>query len=73
MMEGDFFVNLVKDSNLLVKKLGIIFPPSLNGVHWLYQIIFNLTGLMNLLTFIVVGIISFLIMLFLSGPYSLTD
>lgn len=65
MMEGDFFVNLVKDSNLLVKKLGIIFPPSQWGALALSNY-FNLTGLMNLLTFIVVGIISFMIMLFLS-------
>ena len=66
MMEGDnFLVNLVTDSNLLVKKLGIMFPPSQWGALALSNY-FNLTGLINLLFFIAVGIISFMLMLVLS-------
>lgn len=62
---NDFIVNLIKDSNLLVKKLGVSFPPSQWGALALANYL-NLTGLINLLTFIGVAIISFIIMILLS-------
>lgn len=66
IMQGDnFLMNLITDSNLLVKKLGLGFPPSQWGALSLANNS-NLIGLVNLLSFIGVGIISFFIMLFLS-------
>ncbi|MCQ4923507.1 hypothetical protein CIW83_02595 [Tissierella sp. P1] len=66
IMQGDnFLMNLVADSNLLVKKLGLGFPPSQWGTLALVNNS-NILGLINLLSFIGVGIISFFIMIFLS-------
>ncbi|MDR7856549.1 putative ABC transporter permease subunit [Tissierella sp.] len=66
LLQGDdFFVSLVTDSNLLLKKLGLGFPPSQWGALALANSS-NSLGLINLLSFIGVGIISFFIMLFLS-------
>lgn len=66
IMQGDnFLMNLISDSNLLVKKLGLGFPPSQWGTLALANNS-NIVGLINLLSFIGVGIISFFIMLFLS-------
>lgn len=66
LMQGDdFIINLVKDSNFLVKKLGLVFPPSQWGTLALSNISSTL-GLINLLSFIVVSIISFFIMILLS-------
>ncbi|WP_353093461.1 hypothetical protein [Tissierella praeacuta] len=66
LMQGDdFIINLVKDSNFLVKKLGLVFPPSQWGALALSNISSAL-GLINLLSFIVVSIISFFIMILLS-------
>ncbi len=62
---SDFLVNLIKDSNLLVRKLGVSFPPS----QWAALTLANsssFVGVINLLTFVVVGIISFTLMIFLS-------
>ncbi|WP_313756101.1 putative ABC transporter permease subunit [Tissierella sp.] len=61
----DFVINLVNDSNFLVKKLGSSFPPSKWGALALSNN-FNILGMVNLLSFIVVSIISFLIMIILS-------
>lgn len=66
IMQGDnFLMNLISDSNLLVKKLGLGFPPSQWGALALANNT-NLLGLINLLSFIGVGIIFFFIMIFLS-------
>ncbi len=66
LMEGDnFLINLITDSNLLVKKLGIGFPPSMWGALSLSNNS-NVIGIINLTSFIGVAIISFLIMIFLS-------
>ena len=66
IMEGDdFLLNLVSNSNFLVKKLGLAFPPSMWGALSLSSY-FNLTGLAYLLISVGIGIISFLIMIFLS-------
>lgn len=66
IMQGDnFLMNLITDSNLLVKKLGLGFPPSQWGALALANSS-TMLGLINLLSFIGVGIISFFIMIFLS-------
>lgn len=66
LLQGDnFFVNLITDSNILVKKLGLGFPPSQWGALALANSS-NALGLINLLSFIGVGIITFFIMMFLS-------
>lgn len=65
-IEGeDFLVRMVTDSNVLVKTLGLAFPPSMWATLTLSNYL-NMTGLLYLLVFIVVGIISFLIMIYLS-------
>lgn len=65
-IEGeDFLIRMVRDSNVLVKTLGLAFPPSMWASLTLSNY-FNVSGLMYLLIFIVVGIISFLIMIYLS-------
>lgn len=61
----DFYFNLARDSNLLVNKLGIIFPPS----KWGALVLANsarLAGFTNLIMFIFSGIIGFIIMILLS-------
>lgn len=66
LLQGnDFLISLVSDSNLLIKKLGLVFPPSQWGALSLSNSA-NMIGLINLLAFIGVGIISFFIMVVLS-------
>lgn len=66
LMQGeDFIINLVKDSNLLVKNLGIGFPPAMWASLSLSNYI-NITGALYLLLFVTAGIISILVMIFLS-------
>ena len=66
LLQGeDFLINLVKDSNLLVKNLGIGFPPSMWASLSLSNYL-NITGIIYLLIFIIAGILSFIIMLYLS-------
>lgn len=66
LLQGeDFIINLVKDSNLLVKNLGLGFPPAMWASLSLSNYL-NITGLLYLLIFIIAGIISFLIMIYLS-------
>lgn len=65
MADENFLVNLITDSNLLVKKLGLIFPPSM----WATLSLSNpnsLASLFYLISFIGVGIIGFFIMMLLS-------
>ncbi|HEY8362975.1 MAG TPA: hypothetical protein VIK77_08845 [Tissierellaceae bacterium] len=66
IIEGrDFILNLIKDSNLLVKKLGISFPPS----QWASLSLANnhdLTGFVYLIIFIAVSIVIFVLMILLS-------
>ncbi|MFA5577177.1 MAG: hypothetical protein WCZ27_04205 [Tissierellaceae bacterium] len=66
LMEGDnFLINLITDSNLLVKKLGMVFPPS----QWATLSLVNssnFSGLVSLLAFLLVAAISFTIMIILS-------
>ncbi len=67
LTEGDeFFFELVRDSNLLVKRLGIIFPPP---SMWGTLALVNSTGfegLSYLLLFFVVSILGYAIMILLS-------
>lgn len=66
LMQGeDFIINLVKDSNLLVKNLGMGFPPAMWASLSLSNYI-NITGALYLLLFITCGIISIFIMIYLS-------
>ena len=66
LLQGDdFLINLVKDSNLLVKNLGLGFPPSMWAALSLASYS-NITGLFYLLIFIGAGVLSFIIMIFLS-------
>lgn len=66
LMQGDnFLINLVKDSNLLVKNLGRGFPPSMWASLSLANYS-NIMGFVHLLTFIGVGALSFIIMIYLS-------
>lgn len=66
LMQGeDFLINLVKDSNLLVKNLGLGFPPSMWASLSLSNYL-NITGLVYLLIFVGVGVLSFVIMIYLS-------
>lgn len=66
LMQGDnFLINLVKDSNLLVKNLGRGFPPSMWASLSLANYS-NIMGFVHLLTFIKVGALSFIIMIYLS-------
>ena len=66
LMQGDdFLINLVNDSNMLVRSMGLRFPPSMWGALSLSNYL-NISGLIHLLTFIGVGILSFIIMIFLS-------
>lgn len=66
IMEGeDFLINLVKDSNLLVKNLGLGFPPAMWASLSLSSYS-KLSGMLYLLLFLSVGVISFLLMIFLS-------
>lgn len=65
MLQADFIINLIKDSNLLVKKLGVSFPPAQWAALTLANYL-NLTGVINLISYIAVAIIIFLLMIFLS-------
>jgi len=61
----DFLYKIITDSTILVKKLGIIFPPSM----WATLSLSNLTsisGLLYILLFVIASITVFFIMLFLS-------
>lgn len=61
----DFLYNLAKDVNLLANKMGAGFPPSIWGAIALGN--YNqLLGLTNLIMFILVSIISFVLMIWLS-------
>ncbi len=61
----DFLLKLVSDSNLLVKKLGMSFPPAQWGALALSSY-GDISGLLYLLVFILVGLLSFFLMIFLS-------
>lgn len=62
---NDFFLKLAMDSDFLVKRSGVIFPPSMWGALSLgnYQ---NLSGLLYLLILILISIIGYIVMIFLS-------
>lgn len=61
----DFFLNLVRDSNILVKKMGMVFPPSMWAALALSNST-NLLGLSNLLLYAITAIILFILMIILS-------
>lgn len=61
----EFFLNLVKDSNLLVKKLGIVFPPSIWATLSLSNYL-EIKALMYLLLFLIVSFGGYFIMTLLS-------
>ena len=61
----NFLENLAKDANLLVRKLGIMFPPSMWGALGLANYD-SILGLTNIILFIGLSILFFFIMVFLS-------
>jgi len=63
--EEDFLYKLITDSNLLVKRLGMIFPPSMWAALSLNNYI-NFTGILYALLYIGVSLLGFAIMVFLS-------
>ncbi len=65
MGEEDFIYKLITDSNLFVKRLGIIFPPSMWATLALNSYM-NFTGLLYAMLFIGVSLLSFIIMVLLS-------
>lgn len=66
LLQGeDFFFNLARDSNLLVRKLGVAFPPGMWGAMALANY-GKLVGFTNLLTFTISAVIGFVIMILLS-------
>lgn len=65
LMDDNFLMELVRDSNLLVKKAGLAFPPSM----WATLSLSNpnsFSSVVHLISFIGVGIIGFTIMMMLS-------
>ncbi len=61
----DFLFNLARDANLLVNKLGVVFPPSMWGTLALSN--YNkLMGSINILLYSLVSIVSFILMILLS-------
>lgn len=69
LIEGDsFFLDLVKDSNLLVKRLGIIFPPSIWGTLALVNS-HRLTGLFYLILLFVISFLGYILMIGLSEKF----
>lgn len=66
LMKGDnFFFDLVRDSNLLVKRLGLAFPPSMWGSLALSNYS-SIKGFLYLLLFIGIAVGGLILMLFLS-------
>lgn len=66
LMAGeDFAMQLARDSNLLVKKLGLIFPPSMWATLSLVNYS-NFTGISYLLLLFVLSLVSYVIMINLS-------
>lgn len=66
ILEGDdFFFNMAKDSNLLVKKFGMFFPWAMWGSLALSKA-YSIKGVLNFILFISSSILAFLIMLELS-------
>ncbi len=63
--EEDFLYKLITDSNLLVKRLGMVFPPSMWAALSLNNYM-NLSGVLYGLLFIGVSLLAFAIMLLLS-------
>lgn len=61
----EFYINLAKNSNLLVMKLGVVFPPSMWGTLSLVNY-GNFSGLSYVLLFFLVSIIGYIIMILLS-------
>lgn len=66
ILEGEnFMLNLARDANLLVKSLGLAFPPSMWGALSLANFD-SFLGLSNILLYSLVSIISFLLMIIAS-------
>ncbi|GFN34296.1 putative ABC transporter permease subunit [Tepidimicrobium xylanilyticum] len=66
LMEGeDLFIKIATDSNLLVKRLGLSFPPSMWGALTLSNYI-SIMGLVNLILFVGLSILIFLAMVYIS-------
>jgi ABC-2 type transport system permease protein len=66
ILQGDdFYFNLARDANLLVRKLGIVFPPSMWGALSLANYD-KFIGFTNILMFVLSGIAGFILMIFLS-------
>lgn len=66
ILEGEnFMFNLARDANLLVKSLGLAFPPSMWGALSLSNFD-SFLGLSNILLYSLVSIISFLLMIIAS-------
>lgn len=65
ILDEDFLYKIITDSTLLVRNLGIVFPPSMWATLSLTNIS-SISGLLYMLLFVIVSIIVFYIMLFLS-------
>lgn len=66
IMQGDnFIMSLIEDSNLLVKKLGVGFPPSKWGALALVNSE-NIRGLLYIGLFVGLGLVSIWLMIYLS-------
>jgi len=63
--EDDFMYKLITDSNLFVKRLGVVFPPSMWAAISLTNYL-NITGFLYVLLFMGISILAFVIMSLLS-------
>jgi ABC-2 type transport system permease protein len=61
----DFYFNIARDANLLVRKLGVVFPPSMWGALSLANYD-KFIGLTNILIFVFSSVAGFFLMIFLS-------
>ncbi len=65
IFDEDFLYKLITDSTILVRSLGIVFPPSMWAALSLSNLS-DISGLLYILLFVAVSILIFFIMLFLS-------
>lgn len=63
--DEDFLYKLITDSTFLARRLGIVFPPSMWAALSLSDLS-SMSGFLYLLLFVIVSILMFFIMLFLS-------
>lgn len=61
----NFLFNLARDANLLVNTFGKMWPPGMWGTFALVDYS-NFSGILNLLLFVAIGILGFILMIYLS-------